>query len=61
VRDPVPPADLSKVRTHPLAQRRSKVRVEQLGRPFEPGSSLEAFLDSLPCAARAGVRHRGRP
>src|SRR5262245_52281372 len=53
VRDPIPPADLSKVRTHPLAERKSRVRVEQFGRPLEPGATLRDFLDSLPSVLAA--------
>jgi hypothetical protein len=72
MRDPVPPADLSKVRTHPLAERESKVRVEQFGRPLGPGATLRDFLDSLPSVLAAdtlralaseiaGARASGKP
>ena len=48
MRKRVPPADLSRVRTYPLAERRNQVRVEEFGRPADPDASLAAFLDGLP-------------
>lgn len=44
----VPPADLSKVKTYPIAERQNKVRVEEFARPLEAGATIEAFLESLP-------------
>ena len=43
----VPPADLSKVRTYPLSQRRNKVTVGEFGRPVNPSRSLTDFLGGL--------------
>ncbi|MEQ1757787.1 MAG: hypothetical protein ABL986_05675 [Vicinamibacterales bacterium] len=40
--------DLSHVRTYPLAERQSKVRVEDCARPVGPGATVAAWLDSLP-------------
>ncbi|MCK6481503.1 MAG: hypothetical protein L6R43_15600 [Planctomycetes bacterium] len=65
------PFDLRRVRTAPLAGRRSLVGVEGFGRPAAPGGRLDAFLDGLPdflgardlralAAAVAGARRRGR-
>ena len=48
MRKRVPPADLSRVRTYPLAERRNQVRVEEFGRPADPDASLAALLDGLP-------------
>jgi deoxyhypusine synthase len=45
---PVPPADLSRVTTYPLASRSNKVRVDEFGRPVHASSSLGDFLDGLP-------------
>jgi len=44
----VPEADLSRVRTVPVAARPSKVRAGDLARPPVPGAPFRAFLDSLP-------------
>jgi deoxyhypusine synthase len=44
----VPPADLSRVRTYPLAERANKVRVDEFGRAVVASSSLGDFLDGLP-------------
>jgi len=68
----VPPADLSKVRTYPLAERRNKVSVSEFARPADPSDSLESFLDGLSdvlgvrtlrdlAAAVADALARGRP
>jgi len=46
--DRVPPADLSRVKTYPLAERANKVRVDEFGRPVHASSSLGDFLDGLP-------------
>ena len=43
----VPPADLGKVTTYPLAERRNKVSVSEFARPGDPSESLESFLDGL--------------
>jgi hypothetical protein len=40
--------DLTAVHTYPLNSRASKVRVEDFGRPVNPGSTFGAFIDSLP-------------
>ena len=40
--------DVSGIRTHPLNTRASKARVEDFGRPCDPGVSLGGFIDSLP-------------
>ncbi len=66
------PLDPRGVKTYPLASRPSKVRVEDLARPWQRGAGLPAFLDSLPrqLAGRAfrevveailAARARGRP
>lgn len=51
----VPPADLSKVRTYPLAERANKVRVEEFARPVELGATVEAFLEGLPAILGAAT------
>jgi hypothetical protein len=43
-----PPADLSRVKTYPLAERANKVRVDEFARPVSASSSLPDFLDGLP-------------
>ncbi len=64
-----PPLDLGKVRTYPLAGRKSKVGLADFGRPHAKGASLASFLDSLPrllgadtlrALAADVVRARGR-
>jgi hypothetical protein len=42
------PLDLSRVRTYPLARRRSKVPAAALGAPPQPAMSLRRFLRGLP-------------
>ncbi len=42
------PLDLDKVKTYPLADRKSKVALADFGRPHVRGESLVAFLDALP-------------
>ena len=42
------PADLSRIRTYPLADREHRVTVERFGRPVPADATLEAFLDALP-------------
>jgi len=46
--DRVPPADLSRVKTYPLAERANKVRVDEFARPVSASSSLPDFLEGLP-------------
>nr|PZN81750.1 MAG: hypothetical protein DIU54_16045 [Acidobacteriota bacterium] len=46
--------DLSGVRTYPLASRKSKARVEDFARPYEKGSGVTGWLDSLPAFLAAG-------
>jgi hypothetical protein len=46
--DPVPPADLSRVRTYALAERAHKVTVVQFARRVDGEGSLAAFLEGLP-------------
>lgn len=68
----VPPADLGRIRTYPLAQRSNKVASEMFGRPADPDAPLERFLDGLPdvlgvrtlrrlAAAIAAARRDDRP
>jgi hypothetical protein len=40
--------DLSDIKTYPLDARHSKAQATDFARPLEPGSSLGAFVDSLP-------------
>jgi hypothetical protein len=42
------PLDLGGVRTHPLAERKSKVTLADFARPHAKGATLGAFLESLP-------------
>lgn len=42
------PLDLTGVRTYPLADRHSKVRVEDFARPLPPGATVAELLSSLP-------------
>ncbi len=44
----IAPLRLDRIRTYPLAQRRSKVSVRDFARPLGRGVSLRKFLDSLP-------------
>jgi len=46
--DRVPPADLSRVRTYPLAERTHKVTLAQFASPVNGAGTLAAFLDGLP-------------
>ena len=46
--DRTPPADLSRVRTHPLAERANKVKLEDFGKPVDPVDSHDEFVDGLP-------------
>jgi hypothetical protein len=40
--------DLSGIQTYPLKSRASKTRTEDFARPYQPGSGLTGWLDSLP-------------
>lgn len=42
------PLDLHRVRTYPLAERKSKVGLADFARPHARGADVAAFLDSLP-------------
>lgn len=44
----IAPLSFERIRTYPLAQRRSKVTVRDFARPAGRGVSLRDFLDSLP-------------
>lgn len=46
--DGIPPADLSRVRTYPLAERAHKVSIERFAHAVDGAGSLAAFLDGLP-------------
>jgi hypothetical protein len=43
-----PPLDLSRVRTYPLADRKSKVSLADFAKPHARGASLAEFLGTLP-------------
>jgi len=70
--DPLKPADLSRVRTHPLSERPAKVGVEQFADPGGADASVREFLAGLSdllavrrlrglAAAVARARSAGRP
>jgi len=40
--------DLSGIHTYPLKSRESKARAEDFAKPYQPGSGITGFLDSLP-------------
>lgn len=42
------PISLDKVRSYPLGGRKSKVKADEIGRPWKPGQSLREWIDSLP-------------
>src|SRR5712692_4859972 len=42
------PLSLDRIRTYPLARRRSKVTVREFAKPVARGASVRALLDSLP-------------
>jgi hypothetical protein len=46
--------DLSGITTYPLKSRASKARVEDFARPWAPGGSMGAFVESLPGILAAG-------
>ena len=69
---PLPPLDLSRLKTYPLSRRHSKVRLSDFATPWRRGRSLRQFLDGLPdilavrtlhavAAAVARARRRRRP
>lgn len=71
-RAPIPPLDLSAIKTYPLKRRHSKVRLSDFSAVWMRGGSLKQFLRSLPDilavkSLRAAVqaivraRRRGRP
>jgi len=43
-----PPLDFSRIRTYPLRERDNKVHRDELARPWQPGGSFAAFIESLP-------------
>jgi len=51
----IEPISLESVRTYPLSRRQSKVFIEDMGIPWQPGGPMSAWLDTLPSvlAARA--------
>jgi hypothetical protein len=50
--------DLSGVRTYKLADRTSKMRLEDCGRPVAPGATVTEFVDSLPATLGAADLRR---
>ena len=42
------PIDLEGITTYPLASRKSKVTLDDFGRPPKPGARVRAFLEALP-------------
>lgn len=42
------PIDLTNIETYSIKQRKSKVDIKDLGRPYEIGSSFKKFSDTLP-------------
>ena len=46
--DDLKPLDLDKVKTYPLASRRSKVNLQDFAKPISGNASLSDFLSSLP-------------
>ena len=46
--DDLKPLELDRVKTYPLASRKSKVSLQDFARPLSGESSLDDFLDSLP-------------
>jgi hypothetical protein len=42
------PIELNEIHTYPLASRPSKVTVADFARPYEPGTSVQSFLERLP-------------
>lgn len=71
-RAPLPPIDLSRVKTYPLQRRHSKVRVSDFSAAWRRGESFKRFLATLPdllavqsfravVQAIARAHRRGRP
>jgi hypothetical protein len=67
-----PPLELAGVRTYPLKERHSKVKLADFGRPHVKGAPVGEFLAGLPkllgaealqrvCAEILGARERGKP
>lgn len=54
------PLDLSRLKYEPLEERPSKVQLQDLGRPSEPGGSLGDWLDNLPGVLGASALKRLR-
>ena len=46
--DDLKPLELDKVKTYPLASRKSKVALQDFAKPISGDASLNEFLDSLP-------------
>jgi hypothetical protein len=46
--DDLQPLDLDKVKTYPLASRKSKVNLQDFAKPLDSEASLDQFLESLP-------------
>jgi len=44
----VDPISLDRVTSYPLGERRSKVSIDDFGKPWQPGADLKAWLHSLP-------------
>ncbi len=45
---PIPPINVSDLKTYPLKKRQSKVKVSDFARPWQPGGSFTRFVDTLP-------------
>ena len=45
---PLPPIDVTKLKTYPLNRRRSKVGIADFASPWRRGAGLKRFLDTLP-------------
>src|SRR6266550_1519353 len=54
------PFDLNGLKTYDLQSRPSKVFIEDLGQPLEPGATVEDWLDSLPRQLAANDLRRVR-
>ena len=48
MKKPIKPIDLNHIKTLPLSDRKSLVKVNDAARPWQKGSSFKNFLDSLP-------------
>lgn len=46
--DDLQPLELDRVKTYPLASRKSKVQLQDFAKPVDAGASLDQFIDSLP-------------